>query len=129
MTAAVGTLQYMAPELLPMTVSLGRLAPEDGALYDESVDTYAVGMLLWALATRRDPLGAYDWTAAQPIQGQIARSVVGGERPQWPEDTCPDWWRDLAEHCWRAHPEQRPPMAAVRDEIGRPHRISFLAWQ
>ena len=38
----------------PFTLFDG-VRPEDGALYDESVDTYAVGMLLWALATRRDP--------------------------------------------------------------------------
>eukprot|EP00469_Lotharella_globosa_P006292 CAMPEP_0167793432 /NCGR_PEP_ID=MMETSP0111_2-20121227/13179_1 /TAXON_ID=91324 /ORGANISM="Lotharella globosa, Strain CCCM811" /LENGTH=456 /DNA_ID=CAMNT_0007686593 /DNA_START=33 /DNA_END=1401 /DNA_ORIENTATION=+ len=49
MTGMVGTLRYMAPEVI-------REEP-----YDEKVDVYALGLILYYMLTKRPPFKGFDW--------------------------------------------------------------------
>ena len=83
-----GTPNYMAPELFA------------GGAYDEKVDVYAFGVVLWELVAREVPWGG----AAAP---EIKRAVLAGERPQIPL-SCSKPLAALIGRCWHADSRARP---------------------
>lgn len=89
---------WMAPELLMQN---------DQIIYKKSCDVYSFAMVLWELATRRQP---YESWNAWPFH------VKGGRREIIPQDT-PEPMKLLIERCWSQQPEDRPEMGIVVKEI------------
>ena len=84
----VGTLPWKAPELLKM----GR--------HTESSDVYALGVVLWELATECEPYEEAD-------DATICAFVKGGDRLPIPKNI-PGSFSDLISRAWMHEPEKRP---------------------
>ncbi len=71
------------------------LAPEilSGQPYNEKVDTYAFGIILWELVTRQLPFNQLSFIS------DVASSVIAGERPTVPEEIPKDYAK-LMQVCW-----------------------------
>jgi len=96
MTTAVGTLAWVAPEVLR------------GDEYDEKVDVYSFGIIAHELASRIPPFEDMDACACE-----IA--VIQGERPDL-EDVpgdCPRAFLECMEACWAQDPAERPSFDEV----------------
>jgi serine/threonine protein kinase len=91
----VGTLQWMAPELMSLQGHRDYFA----------ADVYAFGIILWELAAREPPYVGVD-------EGTIRAGVKAGERPEIPAD-CPAEWAALIKACWAQKPADRPRFAAL----------------
>ena len=96
MSYEIGTIQWMAPEVMQTT----------GSTYTISADVYAFGIMLWEMVTKEVPYS--DMTFLQ-----IAFYVNGGGRPEIPEDT-PESMAKLIRKCWNQDPDRRPSMSQVR---------------
>lgn len=98
MTGNTGTLRYMAPE-----VALARP-------YNQSVDTYSFGIILWQIAKGRVPF------AGMGRRTYMENVVVGGERPRldrsWPKPFC-----NLLQRCWHEDYTMRPRFAEIKSEL------------
>ncbi|KAG8377118.1 hypothetical protein BUALT_Bualt09G0135200 [Buddleja alternifolia] len=97
MTAETGTYRWMAPELYS-TVTLRQGEKKH---YDNKVDVYSFGIVLWELLTNRMP-----FEGMSNLQAAYA-AAFKQERPNIPEDTP----RDLAfiiQSCWVEDPNMRP---------------------
>ena len=92
MTGMVGTQDWMAPEVL---VSL--------PFYDEKVDVYSFGIVLWELLTSKRP---YQDVESNPLE-LIVDITMKGTRPEIP-GSCPKSLRTLIEACWHTDPKRRP---------------------
>ena len=70
------------------------LAPEilDWKLYDELVDTYAFGVVLWEIISRKDFFGEVKFML------EIRDAIVSGKRPEIPQ--CPPELKMVIELCW-----------------------------
>lgn len=96
MTAELGTVTYMAPELIGNAY----------AVYDTSVDTYSFGLLLYDLL-----VGANKYPNWFPLQ--IAMSVVKNKwRPELPAYA--PTFGELIVQCWSQNPRKRPKMTNIR---------------
>jgi serine/threonine protein kinase len=92
MVENVGTPHWMAPECFV------------GGNYDEKVDVYAFGILLFEIVFLEPP---YEDLAVDGIKGFVA----GGGRPkplQSVTSGCPYALRQLMEECWSQSPRRRP---------------------
>eukprot|EP00002_Diphylleia_rotans_P020365 TRINITY_DN3957_c0_g1_i2.p1 TRINITY_DN3957_c0_g1~~TRINITY_DN3957_c0_g1_i2.p1 ORF type:complete len:2252 (-),score=324.98 TRINITY_DN3957_c0_g1_i2:265-7020(-) len=83
-----GTMSWMAPEVL------------EGKPYNEKVDVFSFGMLIWEVFTRKD------------LQATLQRMDAGlhilkGVRPEVPSDVSATL-KDLIPRCWSADPGERP---------------------
>lgn len=95
MTGLIGTAHWMAPEVLMCSPT-----------YDERVDIYSYGMVLWELLTGQVPYG--NMTTAQ-----IASDVLENDiRPPLPT-VGPPALMDLITQCWSKNPNSRPSMSRV----------------
>lgn len=104
----LGTPAYAAPELIR------------GEPYNEKVDVFAFGVVLYEIMTRRRP---YQLEPRQP--SAVMRRVLAGERPSWPRAANGDVvhapftptvfiaLRAMAEDCWLENPRRRPAMAKI----------------
>jgi len=94
MTKAIGTPVWMAPELL---------LRKD---YNEKVDVYAYGIILWELGTGKLPYAGMDTV-------QIAVGVTThGLRPPIAQHW-PGYLQDLIKVCWHEDPTQRPSFHSI----------------
>mmetsp|Transcript_2856 Transcript_2856/g.4341 ORF Transcript_2856/g.4341 Transcript_2856/m.4341 type:complete len:452 (+) Transcript_2856:42-1397(+) len=89
MTGNTGTLRYMAPE-----VALGKP-------YNQSVDVYSFGIILWQITKGRVPFSGLG------RRTYMENVVMGGERPRcdrkWPKA-----FTALLQRCWHEDMTQRP---------------------
>lgn len=97
LTGNTGSLRYMAPEV----------ACNDP--YDERVDVYSFGILLWQICA-----------LTTPFMGMTAKShafqvVQQGYRPPL-DGSWLNEWCELLEQCWRADARQRPTMEYVLEQ-------------
>ncbi|OHS97880.1 TKL family protein kinase [Tritrichomonas foetus] len=99
MSSELGTVQWMAPEVL-----------SQGGKYDNTIDVYAFGMILYEMAAHEIPFHNY----ARPLQ--VASKVMAGERPQIPSNIS-DSLQSLIKRCWAQDPSQRPSMHQVVAEL------------
>jgi serine/threonine protein kinase len=94
MTMAIGTPIFMAPELIN----------ETDTSYDQSVDVYAYGVLLYRLFTPNMNLD--DGRVTRSVQQMMLRILRGTRFKQVPEIPAALW--DLIQRCWAQLPADRP---------------------
>lgn len=99
MTGGIGTLTYMAPELLE-----GKHGMAEAGL---AVDTFAFGMVLWSFLVKDEP-----WRTGVKSRFALIIKVVEGGRPDIPKGTTPAL-AGLIQACWAQQPERRPTFEKV----------------
>ncbi|CAJ1948414.1 unnamed protein product [Sphenostylis stenocarpa] len=97
MTAETGTYRWMAPELYS-TVTLRQGEKKH---YNNKVDVYSFGIVLWELLTNRMP-----FEGMSNLQAAYA-AAFKQERPNLPEDISPDL-AFIIQSCWVEDPNMRP---------------------
>ena len=92
------------------------MAPEVAreASYNQSVDVYSFGILLWELCSGEKPF--YGYSSNKHMQ----HVVIGGERPPMDSQHKAYWpinlqW--LMNHCWSPHPVLRPSFTAILEVL------------
>lgn len=102
MTGNTGSRRYMAPEVAK------------DMDYNESVDVYSFGILLWEMCAAEKPF--YGYGSGKHMQ----QVVLGGERPKmdsahtvfWPSSL--QW---LMKKCWSEHTASRPDFTMVKQVL------------
>lgn len=94
MTGLFGTTNYMAPEFI------------QGEEYNEKVDVYSFGLILWEMLTNSVPFQGLE--SAQVIY----TVVVQQSRPPIPENT-PPYLSKLIMQCWSPDPNERPSFEKI----------------
>eukprot|EP01133_Synstelium_polycarpum_P006185 gene6185-7163_t len=107
MTAAMGSLAWMAPECFR------------GEKYTEKVDIYSFAIILWELMTQRDP-----YCGIEPLKMAFL-AAMEDYRP--PISQVPAQWQPLIAKCWHAKPDQRPSFAQIIQDIGEIEESSTFA--
>ncbi|CAN0088492.1 unnamed protein product [Ectocarpus sp. 6 AP-2014] len=96
MTGETGSVRYMAPEVA------------ESRPYNEKVDVYSFGIILWEMSTLKKP---FDGMGRDRFLSQVIR---GSHRPpvhkKWPKP-----WSELMQSCWAEDPTKRPSFAKVGD--------------
>eukprot|EP00300_Choanocystis_sp_HF-7_P030142 c38907_g1_i1.p1 GENE.c38907_g1_i1~~c38907_g1_i1.p1 ORF type:complete len:558 (-),score=99.18 c38907_g1_i1:90-1763(-) len=100
LTEKVGTYQFMAPEMF-----------SGKQRYNEKVDVYAFGIMLWEIVVGKLPY-------ASMLGTQVPLCVQNGTRPPIPDD-CPQFLSTLMAQCWDTNPLNRPPMAYVATQLSQ----------
>jgi len=97
MTAVVGTIEYMAPEIL-MGESDTRIE------YGPPVDVFSMGILLWQIVTCHQPYKAYEELNRFTLLHRIAKEGLRPEIPSWMHDPL----AALIKESWSKAEEGRP---------------------
>ncbi|KAK5581524.1 hypothetical protein RB653_001559 [Dictyostelium firmibasis] len=93
MTAAMGSLAWMAPECFK------------AENYTEKVDVYSFAIILWELLTCRDP-----YNGMEPLRMAFLASV---EDYRLPLAGFPAYWAELISRCWNPIPSLRPSFQEI----------------
>ncbi len=102
MTALIGTIQYMAPEMLTSATQAGRVE------YSAAVDVFSFGIVLWQLLTGQQPYAA---TLATHNRFQLLHRIARENlRPDVPHSAPPALAKLMTE-CWAEAEQTRPPSA------------------
>ncbi|OQS01628.1 protein kinase [Achlya hypogyna] len=102
MTQDVGTMQWIAPEVLR------------GEDYCEAVDVYSFGVVLTELATHQVPFHDYHHEDTKRVL--VQELMTGRAVPSFGDD-CPAPVLALGRQCLQLDPSKRPPMASVVDVL------------
>eukprot|EP01129_Flabellula_baltica_P009937 TRINITY_DN4143_c0_g1_i3.p1 TRINITY_DN4143_c0_g1~~TRINITY_DN4143_c0_g1_i3.p1 ORF type:complete len:1112 (+),score=207.23 TRINITY_DN4143_c0_g1_i3:89-3424(+) len=92
MTANIGTVSWLAPEIF------------QNKSYNQKVDVYSFGVILWEILTRKEPFEGYS-----PIV--IPMMVIKGDRPKIPR--CEDSYKSLIQKCWQKKISKRPGFSTI----------------
>lgn len=95
---ACGTPAWTAPEIVKMEN------------YDEKVDVYSFGIVMWELIMREEP---YDGQGGVQIAYAAAEQ---GLRPTIPM-FCPDNYSELMQRCWAEKPDDRPDFGEILETL------------
>jgi len=118
MTTAMGTIEYLAPELLEAIHIFGRRgggameidAKRATALYGYEVDVYAYSIIMWELATRRYPYEAVK------TPRDVQQMVLAGLRLRLPAGCrIPERYVSLMNKCWQEKPSSRPSFRSAAE--------------
>lgn len=115
-TLGVGTLRYMAPELLTVSASAGGDFCSCRGQYTTAADVFSFGLLLWEVVHRQ-----IIFSCMSPLQSRIA--MEGG--PESMEEhlgstiaeDAPRAVTDLIRDCWITNAAERPSMQAVAKRL------------
>ncbi|PKB99188.1 kinase-like protein [Rhizophagus irregularis] len=99
-TKVYGVMPYIAPEVLR------------GKKYTQAADIYSLGMLMYFIATGKQPF--YDW----PHDQVLAIWVCEGHRPKINEPEAPKCYIDLMKRCWDLNPDNRPKINEIIELAG-----------
>ena len=102
MTKAVGTPQWMAPELV------------NGKEYDDSIDVYSYGVVLWEMLTNQIPYSGMD--TYQIVYALSVNSSENEELLSIPEDA-PELLAKLIRACLSFKPGKRPKFSEIMEFI------------
>jgi len=102
MTGNIGTVSWMAPEVLEMKK------------YNEKADVYSFGVILWELVSREIP---YSKTESFTI----IMDVIKGKRLVVPRD-CPTELKRLITACWSPKPKHRPSISNIIQTLKKFHK-------
>jgi serine/threonine protein kinase len=99
-TKIYGVMPYIAPEVL------------EGKPYTQAADIYSFGMIMYFLATRRQPFG----NCAHG--GDLALSIICCEkRPEIDESEAPKCYINLMKRCWDSDPINRPNAIEISESL------------
>jgi hypothetical protein len=106
---AMGTIQYMAPELLG-------LGPYH---YGEPTDMFAWGMIQWGLVSHENPYhdGRFPPPRSAEYNGAVRKYVRNGSREKILERAAPKAWWELTEKCWAHNPQDRPKAEEALEQV------------
>ncbi|KAK8870203.1 hypothetical protein M9Y10_008080 [Tritrichomonas musculus] len=104
MTGLVGTSHWMAPEVLMSS-----------PYYDEKVDIYSFGILMWELLTSECP---YQNESLDPATLTL-QIMEQNKRPTIPPGTPPNL-KALIESCWNKDPKSRPSCHEIISDLSNP---------
>ncbi|GBC09643.1 hypothetical protein RclHR1_00900029 [Rhizophagus clarus] len=107
-TEVYGVMPYVAPEILR------------GNRYTCATDIYSFGMIMYVIATGRQPFGnrAHDETLALDI-------CCEGIRPNINDQEAPECYIDLMKRCWDSNSDNRPDSTEIIELI-RLFRDSYI---
>lgn len=105
LTNAVGTVLYMAPEVIKSTN------------YTPNCDVYSFGVVLWEMITRCKPFIVGMREKGIPVHS-IMFKIAGGGRPPMIKDL-PQCLKDLLNLCWNDDFTKRPSMAEIRIKLSK----------
>jgi serine/threonine protein kinase len=89
-TKIFGAMPYVAPEVLR------------GKPYTQAADIYSFGMIMYVIATGRQPFDNHAHNEA------LALDICTGIRPEINNQIAPKCYIDLIKKCWDSNPENRP---------------------
>eukprot|EP00927_Polykrikos_kofoidii_P042325 TRINITY_DN3620_c0_g2_i1.p1 TRINITY_DN3620_c0_g2~~TRINITY_DN3620_c0_g2_i1.p1 ORF type:complete len:335 (-),score=35.60 TRINITY_DN3620_c0_g2_i1:132-1136(-) len=106
MTRYVGTWRWMAPEVFSSTQ------------YDERVDVFSFGLLMYEVLTRTVPY-ADKWNLDVPASARIGLHIIQGHRPntQLVNPSCLPKTVELMCECWAGDPSARPSFTSIKSQI------------
>jgi serine/threonine protein kinase len=94
-----GIMPYVAPEVLR------------GDPYTQSADIYSFGMIMYFIATGRQPFSNYAHDQC------LALDICNGLRPEVNEPDVPRCYIDLMKRCWDSNPDSRPNTKEIHELI------------
>lgn len=111
MTRKIGTMQYMAPEIIEDD-------DDDNINNDCSIDVYSFGVLLLEIisceltfAKGKDPFD-------DSLEPKLITHFINGKRYDLPgEDVLPEDFKELIENCWAQNPSKRLTMKDVNKKL------------
>ncbi|XP_039314266.1 atrial natriuretic peptide receptor 1 isoform X2 [Solenopsis invicta] len=104
-------LLWIAPELVPLTVTPGSAATQKG-------DVYSFAIILEEIVVRGGPYEvARTFMTAQEIVNRVSASENPPLRPEVAPKDCPPDILSLMERCWHEVPDERPSFHAIRGTI------------
>ncbi|OQR86004.1 protein kinase [Achlya hypogyna] len=112
MTAGLGTVFWMAPEVLM-----------DVGNYDYAADIYSFGVILSELTTLKRP---YEDMEPHWTMNIVAEVCHGTRRPEICNNY-PPWIRELATSCMAHNPRERPSAEKILNVLGRQRRLDHTA--
>ena len=114
-TSGVGTLEWLAPELIkglegnfdPMAVQMTE--------YDSAVDQFSFGCVMYETLELRPP-----WSHDRKFKFsfEIFDAVLGNERPPITESS-PSAYVSLMKQCWDEDPKKRPLFSKIKQQIAK----------
>ena len=96
-TNIYGVMPYVAPEVLK------------GKAYTQAADIYSFGMIMYFVATGRQPFANYAHDEF------LALKICNGIRPEINEQEIPKCYINLMKMCWDSNPDNRPNAYKVKN--------------
>ena len=106
-SCAIGTLRYMAPEVLKQREH------DVEVHYNEAADVFSFGVLLWELAARETYFAGF---SGQQVALEMAPA---GRRPPLRLPAGLEPLNELIKECWHQEPARRPSMSACAERLLR----------
>ncbi|GES76379.1 kinase-like domain-containing protein [Rhizophagus clarus] len=98
-TKIFGVIPYLSPEVLK------------GNPYTQAADIYSAGMIMYVIATGRQPF------ANRAHDEYLVINICKGDRPEINELEAPKCYIDLMKNCWDSNPDKRPKIAELKTDI------------
>ena len=108
LTTEVGTLSWMAPEVL------------DGATdYDRSVDVWSFGVVLYELAALLQPWAEIEATNSMSYKRELLLRIKAGQRPslEGMSEPPPQWIVELMDASWDLDATRRPGFPEIQTRL------------